>query len=334
MTTITMHCPICDESSFVQGAPVFDDRYGEPNLYHLARCAGCGHLSTSPRLGEQDLPGLYGTYYPRKAAVAAEVAAEADLARKPFASLKRWWAGTNNQGQYSTKVGDKVLDVGCGAGVSLLEAQILGGQAYGIETDRNIKPLADALGMTMHFGNLHDRPFADVRFDLIIMNQVIEHVPDPDRALVALRDRLHGSGRLVLVFPNQSALSRRLTGARWINWHIPFHLHHYDAAHIRLLAQRCGYDVVRLRTVTPNVWTLLQVRAMFHRPQRGQPSPVWHVAQRSESAGGLPPAVTLPGFVKKVLRACVMTLIAMVNRVVDAFGLGDSLYVELRPRKT
>lgn len=327
MSELTMRCPVCESVTFFPGTEIFDDRYGEPNRYQLAHCAACGHVATAPRLRESDLPDLYGTFYPRKNICADDVAREAAKVKNAFACLGRWWNGTDNQGQYNVGNGEIMLDVGCGSGTSLLEAKALGATAFGIEADPNVRPIAAALGLTIHFGNLQDKPFPEQAFDLIVMNQVVEHLPDPDEGLCALSERLTPAGRMVLVFPNTASLWRRISGPRWINWHVPYHLHHFDRVHFERMARRCGLEVVRSRTITPNVWTLLQLRVNRHQPQLGLASPIWAVTDSFEVAQGgarkLNPLRTL-------LRVGVLAVLAVVNRVVDAFGMGDSLLVELR----
>lgn len=47
---LSMRCPVCEVNVFDAGPEIFDDRYGEPNRYQLARCTGCGHMATAPRL--------------------------------------------------------------------------------------------------------------------------------------------------------------------------------------------------------------------------------------------------------------------------------------------
>jgi SAM-dependent methyltransferase len=270
---------------------------------------------------------LYGTYYPRKNISPGDVVCEAAKVQHLFSGLIRWWDGTNNQGQYCARAGEVLLDVGCGSGTSLLEAKALGANAFGVEADPNVKPIASALGLNIHFGSLRDRPFPEQDFDLIVMNQVIEHLPDPDLALQILRDRLTPNGRMVLVFPNTNSLWRRLSGSRWINWHIPYHLHHFNLKNFERMVNQCGLQIVRSRTITPNVWTLLQLRANRHQPQHGQPSPIWAVADRSASMSIVYRKVNP---LRAVARACVLSVFAVFNRIVDVLGLGDSLLVEVR----
>lgn len=322
-----MRCPVCEQATFDCVSEVFDDRYGEPNKYQLARCRGCGHMATSPRLKEADLPRLYSTFYPRKQLQAADVADWAAKAQGKFSGLFRWINGIDNQGQYSVRSGEKMLDVGCGNGVSLLEANALGACAYGIEADVNVKAIAAALGLNVHFGTLQDKPFDGQLFDLIVLNQVIEHLPEPDISLRALRKRLSQDGRMVLVFPNVASLWRRISGTCWINWHIPYHLHHFDRIRFEQMLVHCGLKVTSCRTITPNVWTVLQLRAFFHKPRLGEPNPAWGVKVAPGSVLESPQKL---GLTRRALKISLFIMISVINRSIDALGMGDSLMVEVR----
>jgi len=330
---VSMDCPVCMGHSFSDVSGVFDDRYGHPGKFMLVCCAQCGHLMTSPQLQESDLPALYGTYYPRKRIAAESVAAQAIGAASLLKKWMRWLSGTDNQGQYGVRAGERMLDIGCGSGVSLLEAQMLGAQAWGIEADPNVQTIARALGLRVHEGNLHNRPFPEVEFDLVVMNQVIEHIPQPDKALAAIHARLAPGGRVLMVFPNVKSLWCRLSGARWINWHVPYHLHHFSLETFSRLAQRCGYRVVRARTVTPNLWSILQVRASRQSPQLGVPSKLWATAVPvdTEAEGPSAKPARVRQVARRLLLSVLMVPLALVNRLVDALGWGDSLVVEIVP---
>jgi SAM-dependent methyltransferase len=330
MTEVLMRCPVCSSEKFSLKDIIFDDRYGEPNIYYLAQCVVCKHLATYPRLNELDLPSLYGKYYPRKNISAEEVAFEASKVKKPFAKLLRWWNGTDNQGQYCIKPGQLMLDVGCGSGTSLLEAKSMGAQAFGIEADPNVQSIAQSLGLNIHFGSIHDQPFNQLTFDLIILNQVIEHLPDPDFALKILLERLRPTGRMILVFPNTNSLWRRIFGIKWINWHIPYHLHHFDIKKFEKLIKKCELEIIHSRTITPNVWTLMQLRAWFLKPQLGVPNSIWTVLNSTNNPKNVSYQTKKS---RQYLRLIVFIFLGLTNRMIDALGMGDSILVELRKEK-
>lgn len=325
-------CAVCAATdALLPVKPIFDDRYGHPGEFELARCPHCAHIMTVPQLQESDLPHLYGTYYPRKSLTAASVALQAGGVAMPWSKLRRWWAGTDNQGQYGVRPGERMLDIGCGSGLSLLEARALGAQGWGVEADPNVQQIAKQLGVTVHQGSLQDHPFPDVKFDLVVLNQVIEHLPDPGRAMDLIRERLAPNGRVAMVFPNIESLLCKLSGTHWINWHIPYHLHHFTLATFTALAQRHGYAVRNVRTVTPNLWTVLQLHANRLTMERGVPSTLWAQSPDPGTATGNVPKVLLRRRLRRILLALVMVPIALFNRIIDALGMGDSLMVELVP---
>lgn len=293
---------------------------------------------TAPMLSESDLGALYGNYYPRKQASVADIRREAQKAVSRFARLRRWWMGTSNQGQYLVQRGESILDIGCGAGLSMMEAKAFGARVFGVEADPNVRRLANALGLDIHIGSLMDVPFPGEKFDLVVLNQVIEHVPAPDRLLLQLHQRLRPGGRIVLVFPNIRSVWCRLFGIRWINWHIPYHLHHFSRSRFVRMAERCGYRVRRAQSITPNLWTFLQFRTLAYAPQRGIPSPFWRYSQNEvePSNDHLQKFPLQAGVVRLALRAVYLVLmlpIGLVNRIVDLFGFGDSLMVEIVPQE-
>ncbi|MGO4133798.1 class I SAM-dependent methyltransferase [Rhizobium brockwellii] len=307
---------------------ISDDRYGCPGVYSIDRCVSCGHMSTTPRLTEEDLPALYSNYYPRREIDFDALEREAALIEKPFSGFRRWIAGTDNQGHYLAKPGQKVLDIGCGSCLSLLEMRRLGVECWGVEADPNVRTIAEKYTLRVHIGNIYDVPFADQKFDLIVLNQVIEHVPDPLAMLAALKDRLTRGGRVVLAFPNTGSFHRKLWKERWINWHIPYHQNHFNRTSFALLARKSGYDVERIRTITPNLWSVLQLRTSREQRQEGKASNTWSESDNSQKP---------PSFIRKLRNVAVSrgarlagVMMGSVNRALDAMGQGDSLLVELR----
>ena len=325
----TFECLVCGGHEISLWREVFDDRYGHPDLFKLMRCQDCGHLMTMPMPDEDELANLYGTYYPRKNITSAQITTQAEKVGVAFSKIRRWWMGDDNHGQYHMQSGERMLDIGCGSGLSLLEAKQLGVEAWGIEADPNVKRFADELGLRIHQGSLYDNPFEGYTFDLVVLNQVIEHIPDPVKTLELIKSRLTNDGRVILVFPNVNSLWCKLSGTRWINWHIPYHLHHFSKKTFTQMAERCGYHVIRSRTITPNIWTIMQLRASRQTIVRGKSNPIWEVKPPKDSQQS---NINYRIIVRRVLLPPVLIVIAVVNRIIDSFGFGDSLMVEINHR--
>lgn len=337
-----MTCPVCLGKNNSKVREIYDDRYGQPDIFYLVRCTQCGHLMTSPRLAESDLGDLYSTYYPRKHVNIADLKHEAALSIRPLARWRRWWSGTDNQGQYTVRPDELMLDIGCGSGLSLLEAKAIGADVRGVEADPNVRRIADELDLKIHIGSLLEEPFPDEQFDLVVLNQVIEHMPDPALMLNRLRARLKPGGRIILVFPNVKSLWCRIFGKRWINWHVPYHLHHFTRTGFANMVRRTGYSIRKARTITPNLWTILQLRASKINVEPGVPSPMWNVSNTDSPELAFQANTTgsrwtikriLRGAIKRTMRTGLMLTISIVNRFVDSIGWGDSLMVEIVPRE-
>jgi SAM-dependent methyltransferase len=322
-------CIVCS-TTLEQYIPVIsDDRYGCPGIYSIARCSACGQMATLPPLRESDLPDLYSRYYPRREMDLASLSKEADKVRAPLAGFRRWLAGTDNQGHYRARPGQTVLDIGSGSCLALLEMRAMGVEAYGVEADPNVRSISGHFGLSVHIGSIHDHPFPGVMFDLIVLNQVIEHVPDPLALLSLVKGRLKPGGRVVLSFPNTTSMQAAHSGVRWINWHVPYHQHHFNRRSFEKLAVRAGYEPVTARTITPNLWTVLQLRVNRETPAEGLASATW--SSQATGANARPPFHALLKRKLISLGARVATVpVAFFNRTYDALGKGDSLLVELR----
>ena len=95
--------------------------------------------------------------------------------------------------------GDRVLDVGCGAGLDVLVAARMvgsGGRAVGIDLVPEMLEQArgDAGGAEFLEGGAESLPFPDGSFDRVISNGVLNLVPDKDAAWREIRRVLRPGG--------------------------------------------------------------------------------------------------------------------------------------------
>jgi SAM-dependent methyltransferase len=98
-------------------------------------------------------------------------------------------------------------------------------------------------------------------FGSIVLSQVLEHVRDPHAVLSQVRTALRSDGSVHVVVPNAWSIWRRVFGADWVHWHVPFHLYHHTERSLTLLLERTGFRPVRMWTVTPGEWLLLSLQA-------------------------------------------------------------------------
>jgi 2-polyprenyl-3-methyl-5-hydroxy-6-metoxy-1,4-benzoquinol methylase len=104
------------------------------------------------------------------------------------------------------------LDAGCGNGASVLAAAQLGlGSVHGIDMDRpamerlSERIARDGLRATSEHATLNDLQARSMRFDVIKLSQVIEHVHDPIGLLRSAHAVLADGGVLIIDCPNNAA---------------------------------------------------------------------------------------------------------------------------------
>lgn len=110
--------------------------------------------------------------------------------------------------------GQRVLDMGCGAGAkALLYSQMGAAEVVGIELDQTIierakqglaeRAATDPAARRVRFvqGDATRLPFDTGAFDVIVCNNSLEHIEPPDRALAECGRVLRPGGRAYLRFP-------------------------------------------------------------------------------------------------------------------------------------
>ena len=159
----------------------------------LARCPDCGVLSSNLGI---DIPGEAG------GALLDETLREAGLdglRRRNNARLLARLKGLLGMSR-------RLLDVGSGPGFLLSQARELGFEAQGVEPDANTIAAARARGAVVRHGFFPTVLAADERFDAIVFNDVLEHIPDLDGALDAAALHLAPGGVLCLNCPDRRGL--------------------------------------------------------------------------------------------------------------------------------
>ena len=99
-----------------------------------------------------------------------------------------------------------LLEVGYGDGWFLLAAADRGYKTLGLEPDPVIARNAKDKGLDVIEGYFPDALPRQAQFDLIVFNDVFEHLPDPQSAVQACFTSLRPGGMLVLNLPNSKGI--------------------------------------------------------------------------------------------------------------------------------
>jgi SAM-dependent methyltransferase len=252
-------CPLCGPD--YPRAPLARGRDFE---YHTTgdqeftfnRCTTCATLVLDPRPADAEIASLYPPEYEpyRFDTLNRFVRIGRDLVQRRKTSLLARYAPP----------GGTIVDVGCGGGalLRLIDAhdpdrfRLVGWDYPGRHLDRLASTGIAVIAAPIDEG--HVPPAAD----LFVLNQVIEHVPHPDRLLARLAGALRPGGHLVIETPDTNGLDARWFRARyWGGYHFPRHMVLFNRGNLRTLVERCGLQVVdAAHLASPAFW----VQSLHH----------------------------------------------------------------------
>lgn len=148
----------------------------------------------------------------------------------------------------------RLLDVGSAHGW-FLEIARKQFEVLGIEPDEAVGKRAAARGLPVRTGYFPDALADGERFDIIVFNDVIEHIPDIHSALASCHERLDEGGILILNIPSSRGFFYRLSKllAR-VGWRAPFerlwqkdlpspHVHYFNPGNLRQLVAGQGFEL-------------------------------------------------------------------------------------------
>ena len=261
----------------VRYADLTDRLFSVGGKWSLVECSdpACGMLWLDPAPVVEDLPKLYRQYYTHEREPLRHWsrlnrvfrrAENAYLAENyGYGEVRGTWCARLQAGlmylrpsrratldsdvfYLSAQLGARLLEVGCGSGAMLNRMQERGWRVEGIDFDSAAVTQARDLGLQVRVGDILKMDLTSGTYDVVVMSHVIEHVPDPQSLLHECWRLLRPGGRLVVVTPNNRALSRRLFGRYWMPLDPPRHLALFTVSALKRLSEDAGFGVETLRT--------------------------------------------------------------------------------------
>ncbi|AFY73677.1 methyltransferase family protein [Synechococcus sp. PCC 7502] len=219
-------CPVCQ-------SPNFTDKWVTKN-YKLLKCLECHTCwDASP-----DITGIYGENYYRSASLKGGYSNYLDgmiLNSKTFTyRLNLAQAKLGNKG--------KLLDVGCALGDCLIQAKNLGWtDVVGIDVSQFAVDFAQKRGLSILEGDLTNHPFTANSFDLILLQDVIEHIANPIAHLQNAYHLLKPGGQILLITPDLHGLLTKILGAMWYHYKPNEHLTYFSQSNMKLALEKSGF---------------------------------------------------------------------------------------------
>lgn len=181
--------------------------------FYYYKCSQCNYIFMDP------IPDNIGIYYPNEYYEIPK--SESEL----LASAERWqrWK-LETVKQFKT--GGKLLEIGPAYGLFAFLAKRENFDVTVIEMDQQC---CEFLRSTVAVNVIESADTISAlaklpKFDVIVMWQVFEHLPDPWAVLAAAAERLAPDGVIVMDMPNPDSFQFKILGHRWAHLDAPRHL--------------------------------------------------------------------------------------------------------------
>lgn len=264
MRAITTDCRLCGSTGPHQAMDVREMMFGTRELFEYFCCAACGTLQIHHALDGEDLMRHYPpNYYSHNASAQPGVFRwlvtqhdEYKLrggrgmrgaffgARVPEGIFRVLLGGdvVRMIAQLAVEHDARILDVGCGTG-ELLDRLT----RIGFDNLRGADPFIEVDGESAEGVPLMKADLGDVagKFDLIMFNHSLEHVPDPVATLKVASEKLAAGGMCLARVPTTSSEAWTTYRADWVQADAPRHMVIPSRQGMAMAAEKAGMRVVR-----------------------------------------------------------------------------------------
>lgn len=247
-------CVMCESRDGEVMASGWDYQYKTtPQNFDWLRCRSCGHYYVNPLPTKEAL----GSIYPSNLKNYGEFDSRPGLAFriKSYLDGRRLEALTRHIPE-----GGRLLDVGCAAGMLLDSVKrscpninVL----EGLEISRAAAVGARRKGYRTYISTIEDAELPEGYYDVIMMQQVIEHVHDPRRVIAKLYRALRPGGMLVMETPHLNSWDHRaFSRGYWEGYHIPRHFNLWQTDGMKQLVDEAGFSNFSFnKRIKPVHWT-------------------------------------------------------------------------------
>lgn len=167
-----------------------------------------------------------------------------------FAKYSMYWWSNRFYAMLARRYGQRgarLLEIGSGMGhlVGQLEDTF---DTYGIDINAWAVNQSKAVAQQskLEIASAQDLPFHDNSFNVVIIKHIVEHLPDPTKALREIGRVTQQGGTLILATPNLDSLLKPWKGERWIGYQDPTHISLKRPAEWLSLIENAGFALIKI----------------------------------------------------------------------------------------
>lgn len=286
------HCPVCQSDQFKTIHSHLTDNvfFVAGGMWTLNQCSSCKCAFLNPRPKLSSIGKAYGYYYTHASGEPRD-----ELNRLTgYRYLRRLMSNGYSNVTYGTsyspasrlgvlvarllpsqreiidvqfrylpkpKLGQKLLDVGCGNGAFLSLAKQAGWEVVGIDADHVAVDVCRKSDLNVYHGSVDALTNFSEYFDAITLSHVIEHVHDPVSFLSSIYKLLKPGGYLYIDTPNLSSFGAWRFGRNWRGLEPPRHLVLFNPDNLKELLLTQSFTNILFRKRSSIVWGMYQASA-------------------------------------------------------------------------
>lgn len=224
-------CIICNANN--------EKLWAKRNGFNVVQCRQCGLVYVNPRLTPKALIEMYNE---NKISPKSYYVENIEEDRKTFRNRIKIIEMYKKTG--------RLLDVGCAIGTFMDEAKKRGWDVYGLDINKSaIEYCRDKLKLNAKVSKIEDSGLKKESFDVIVMNDFLEHVPDPVFTVKEANKLLKKDGIVFIVTPNIGSILANLTKSRWLHLKPDEHIYYYNPRTIKILLNKANLKFVRWKPI-------------------------------------------------------------------------------------
>lgn len=247
-------CDICKSKSYDLVFKTHDPIGMTHCEFSIVKCKDCGLIYLNPRPSEKQITSCYPkNYYAftdnpenRIKCIVREHVIRGKNNKADFLDRLFYYCLRSRVKYLSYDPVGKFLDIGCGTGKLVQTMKKMGWWAYGIEINFEAVRKAQSEGINVLQSDVKYSSLPSNFFNLIHMDNVLEHVSSPLQALCEISRILKKHGRFHCSVPNFGSFQSRNFGRFWRALDVPRHLYFFTGDTLATLFEKASLKILAL----------------------------------------------------------------------------------------
>ena len=249
-------CNLCGSQDSRKIFSVYDWYWYLGGPYIFEECCKCGLVFLNPRPAQQEAdPSMWELWSVSEQS--KDWIGSPELARKTYPEIIEYINKRNNER-------GRLFEIGCGEGGFIKACQQDGWQVYGLDISAECVAYAKNTHKldNVFVGDFLEFEIEDAQFDVVIMNHLIEHLPDPRSNFEKIHRILKPGGILCISTPNIRSFQVKIFGKYWMALFVPFHLVLFSPQTLTLMLTKNGYSEIVISHFSRMTNTYILLRSL------------------------------------------------------------------------